>query len=245
MQRAFWTAFGYATQGLFGVTAVALIWFLTGLPAHGTVARPTPYTLALDTSLALLFAIPHSLLLLPAVRKALTRFVPGPLYGCFFCTVTCITALAVIAFWRPFSPVLGPARLRLEYAFPYAASWILFAYSVSLTGFGYQTGWTSFAYWLRGEKPPAREFNPKGLYRFLRHPIYFSFLLILWTPLVWSADRLLLNTIWTIYVFVGSYLKDRRLEHYLGGVYREYETRVPGYPLLPGPLGRLRTATRA
>src|SRR5207244_3234927 len=49
-----------------------------------------------------------------------------------------------------------------------------------------------------------------------------------------------LNAVWTCYVFVGSYFKDRRLEFFLGDVYRDYEARVPGYPLVgPGPLGRV------
>ena len=53
-----------------------------------------------------------------------------------------------------------------------------------------------------------------------------------------TLDHALLTGIWTIYIFIGSWLKDRRLEFYLGETYREYETRVPGYPFMTwGPLG--------
>lgn len=241
MHRLVWTVFGFLTQGVFGVTAVCLIWFLSGLPALATTAGPDVWRIAVDSGLSLLFALPHSLLLYPPVRRRITKVVPSPLYGCFFCTTTCLTALLLILFWQPFGVVFTPGRPALfVLALPYAAAWLLFAYSVSLTGFGYQTGWTPFLFWLRRQDPPRREFSPRGLYRFIRHPIYFSFLLIMWTPLVWSLDRFLLNAVWTIYVFVGSYLKDRRLEYYLGAAYRSYEAAVPGYPLLPGPLGRLR-----
>ena len=47
----------------------------------------------------------------------------------------------------------------------------------------------------------------------------------------------------TAYVAVGSWLKDRRLLFYLGDVYRSYQARVPGYPLVGfGPLGRVHRA---
>jgi hypothetical protein len=55
-----------------------------------------------------------------------------------------------------------------------------------------------------------------------------------------TIDRAVLTGVWTVYVFVGSYLKDRRMVHYLGTPYLEYQSQVPGYPLmLAGPLGRL------
>jgi hypothetical protein len=45
--------------------------------------------------------------------------------------------------------------------------------------------------------------------------------------------------VWTAYIAVGSYLKDERLAFFLGRTYREYQERVPGYPLIGfGPLGR-------
>jgi hypothetical protein len=49
-----------------------------------------------------------------------------------------------------------------------------------------------------------------------------------------------LTTVWTAYVFIGSYLKDRRLLHYVGQPYRQYLAEVPGYPgLIAGPLGKV------
>ena len=45
---------------------------------------------------------------------------------------------------------------------------------------------------------------------------------------------------WTVSIFIGSVLKDRRLARYLGEDYRAYQARVPGYPGIPfGPLARL------
>ena len=54
-----------------------------------------------------------------------------------------------------------------------------------------------------------------------------------------AADRAVLTGVWTVYIFVGSYLKDERLAHYLGQPYRRYQQQVAGYPfMLFGPLAK-------
>jgi len=54
-----------------------------------------------------------------------------------------------------------------------------------------------------------------------------------------TLDHASLTAIWTAYIFYGSFLKDRRLEHFIGQAYRECQRQVPGYPLVAsGPLGR-------
>ena len=58
-----------------------------------------------------------------------------------------------------------------------------------------------------------------------------------------TLDHAILTGFWTLYILFGSFLKDMRLEFYLGDVYRVYQQRVPGFPLMPfGPLARRRSA---
>jgi protein-S-isoprenylcysteine O-methyltransferase Ste14 len=117
--------------------------------------------------------------------------------------------------------------------------WGALLYSLSLTGLGYQNGWTPFYYWLRKRKLPRREFKPRGAYKLIRHPVYFSFLGLVWLTPRMSLDHAVLTAIWTTYLFYGSFLKDRRLEFFIGDSYRKYQAKVPGYPLMPwGPLAR-------
>ena len=117
--------------------------------------------------------------------------------------------------------------------------WGALLYSLSLTGMGYQNGWTPFYYWLRRQAPPRREFKPRGAYKLIRHPVYLSFLGLVWFTPRMTLDHAALTAIWTAYIFYGSFLKDRRLEHFVGETYKRYEAEVPGYPLVPfGPLAR-------
>jgi len=80
---------------------------------------------------------------------------------------------------------------------------------------------------------PRRGFAERGAYRFLRHPVYLSFLGLIWFTPRMTLDHALLTGIWTVYIFLGSWLKDRRLTFYLGDKYRSYAAAVPGYPLVP------------
>jgi methanethiol S-methyltransferase len=69
--------------------------------------------------------------------------------------------------------------------------------------------------------------------------VYLSFLgLVSFVPCM-ATDRATMTAVWTIYVFFGSYLKDRRMVHYLGISYRHYQAQAPGYPGIPvSPLER-------
>jgi protein-S-isoprenylcysteine O-methyltransferase Ste14 len=227
--------FGLGTQICFGLTIYLLFLFLR----NGASAESHRW-LVVDLLLALQFGVVHSLLLAPSVRRRLARMLPSQLYGSLFCLVTCAGLWFVFAYWRGSSAILWNAKGfgRLAVLSGFYASWAALFYSLRLTGIGYQTGWTQWLYWLRRQSLPLRDFKARGAYRWLRHPVYLSFLGLIWFTPRMSADHVVLTGVWTVYVFIGSFLKDRRLEFYLGDTYREYASRVPGYPgMFFGPLG--------
>ena len=237
MQRGYWIVFGAFAQLLFLPTVWNLYWFLKG---------PTELVehdgLWIDVVLALQFAIPHSVLLLPGVKRILERWVPASLYGSFFCIVTCVSLLITIINWRTSAEtvwqLVGWQSQLVVILF--VGTWGALVYSLSLTGLGYQTGWTTWLQWLKKQPQLPRRFEPRGAYRFLRHPVYLSFLGLLWLTPQMTVDRLLLAVIWSVYILVGSCLKDRRLSFYVGQVYLDYQARVPGFPAMPlGPLARI------
>lgn len=239
-QRWLGAGLGAGTQGLFLATVWYLFWFLKeGRPAQANAS------LAWDACLALQFAVVHSWLLLPGTRKRITRFLAGEFYGSLFCLATCAGLFVMFQGWQG-SPIMvweatGWWRTAIEAAF--YGSWVMLFYSLSLTGLGYQTGLTPWWHWLRRQPQPKREFAPRGVYLCMRHPVYLSFMGLIWFTPRMSLDHALLTGIWTAYIFVGSYLKDERLAFYYGDLYRIYQSRVIGYPLIGfGPLGKRRIA---
>jgi methanethiol S-methyltransferase len=231
-------AVGIATHLLFAVTVWRLFAFLSR-PTGPTSA----WAIGIDAALTLQFAVLHSLLLAPPVKKFLSPWISRSFYGCFYCVATCLCLLLTFWQWRTFGPTLwsldGISARVVQAGF--LGSWGALLYSLSLTGLGYQTGLTEWLHWVRRQPLPRREFHPRGVYRCLRHPVYLSFLGLLWFAPTMTADHALLTGVWTIYIFLGSWLKDLRLAFYLGDGYRHYAERVPGYPFVPlGPLARLR-----
>lgn len=236
--------FGIATQLLFVWTVWRLFFFLKDGPSHPVRS----FSPLVDLAWSLLFAVPHSLLLWPPVASKLKRFILPAFYGSFNCVVTCVCLLALFSGWTVSAGMVwelsGTARLLVQVAF--YLSWLALFYSLSLTGLGYQTGLTPWWNWLLRRPLPRRGFTPRGAYRWLRHPVYLSFLGLIWFTPRMTYDHALLTAVWTIYVFVGSYLKDERLAFYLGAAYRAYQAAVPGYPWIGiGPLGRHRAALSA
>ena len=174
-------------------------------------------------------------MLVPRTRKVLTRWIPQPFYDSTFCVVTCVSLLALFFGWRTSETVLWQASgwgVSVIHGCFYLC-WAALLYSLALTGLGYQNGWTPFYYWLRREQSPRREFAPRGAYKLIRHPVYLSFLGLVWFTPTMILDHAALTGIWTAYIFYGSFLKDRRLQHFIGEPYRDYQRRVPGFPLVP------------
>ena len=247
--RAFWIAFGVISQAMFAVTVGLLFLFLWGInlsPASIRTSNGFVGWIVWDMALLCQFAVSHSILLLPSTRKRLSRFIPSPQYGVFFCFMTCLSLWATILLWKS-CPMAVWDKSGIEGSAIHGAlivSWLSLFYSISLTGFGYQTGWTTWWAWFRRKKIAPRQFASHGAYRFFRHPIYLSFMGLIWSNPSMTADRFVLAVVWTIYIFIGSELKDRRLEFYIGDAYRSYRKRIPAYPWNANPRVIARTLVR-
>ena len=235
-----------AAHAALAVTVWFLFPFLQGLQPPPEAETSSLWWL-IDILLVLQFCVPHSLLLAPPVRDRLERRLPSALHGCLFCLTTCLSLLLLIWAWRRTPIVVWQLDgwPRSVVCGAYFLSWGALLYTLALTGYGWQTGWTPFWAWFRGAPPPRRPFVRHGAYRWLRHPVYLAFLGQIWLTPTATLDRALMMGLLTVYVAVGSWLKDRRLIFYLGDAYRSYQERVPGYPLVGfGPLGRVASGGR-
>nr|VFJ94735.1 MAG: Protein of unknown function (DUF1295) [Candidatus Kentron sp. LFY] len=74
---------------------------------------------------------------------------------------------------------------------------------------------------------PATLVLATGAYAWVRHPAYSTTLLLLWSYPDLTADRLLLNVVFTVWVIVGAILEERGLVEAFGEDYRAYQRTVP------------------
>ena len=222
-------AFGIATQLLFLWTVGQLFSFLRFGGTH-----PSSHWFGIDVLLSIGFAIPHSLLLAPPIQKIIKLWMPAGLLGCLHCSVTCLTLLFMFRNWGNCSTTLWHSTGIAEWAIlcGFYGSWVALFYSLFITGMFYQTGLAQWWYWLIQQKPPKREFVETGAYRWMRHPIYMSFLGLIWFSPTMTLDHAVLTFIWTAYIYAGSYFKDKRMIRFVGDDYRQYAKRVTGLPII-------------
>ncbi|MFN2236162.1 MAG: methyltransferase family protein [Anaerolineales bacterium] len=77
------------------------------------------------------------------------------------------------------------------------------------------------------------EMVSRGLYSWVRHPLYTGGLLLIWLVPTMTLNLLTVFVLLTIYLVLGAKLEEKRLVEEFGDEYRAYQARVP--MLLPVP----------
>jgi len=193
--------------------------------------------LLIDTVLSLLFFVQHSLMIRKSFRRKVTRFVPEAYYGAVYAIASGVALTVVVLFWQKTDTSLveinGALFWILRLLFGVAAGG--FYWGVSALGYFDSFGRREITRHLRSTKPKSVPFSVRGPYRWVRHPLYFFTLVMIWTCPHLTADRLLFNALWSIWLVVGSILEERDLVKEFGSKYREYQSKVPMLiPFKPG-----------
>jgi 2-polyprenyl-6-methoxyphenol hydroxylase-like FAD-dependent oxidoreductase/protein-S-isoprenylcysteine O-methyltransferase Ste14 len=202
--------------------------------------------------LILQFPILHSFFLGPVGRRWMGRLTPlglgRDLGTTLFALFASLQLTLVFLLWSPSGVVWyrpqGPAGW-IGWAIPYAASWILLIKGMGDAGLSVQMG--SLGWWavFRGHAPVYQPFQVRGLYKYVRQPVYIAFALTLWTGAVWTPDRLGLALAWTVYCMLGPLFKEQRYRKHYGLAYTLYQWSVPYWVprrpevALAGPVNRV------
>jgi protein-S-isoprenylcysteine O-methyltransferase Ste14 len=67
----------------------------------------------------------------------------------------------------------------------------------------------------------------RGSYAYVRHPLYFFSLLLIWFLPIMTLSALLFSSMATLYFWIGSIYEERRLSATFGDAYSQYKQRVP------------------
>lgn len=219
-----------------GASILAFGIFLLARPRGWVSLGFAPFvSLLVDAGLSLLFFVQHSGMVRRGFRKISARFAPTGGTSAVYAIASGVALLLVVIFWQSTDRVLfsaeGPARWILRLA-SLAAIVGIFAGSSSLGAFD-PFGVTPLIARMRGKTPRAPRFVVRGLYRWVRHPLYLFCLVIIWAHPVLTSDRLLLDVLWTAWIVIGTILEERDLAREFGTDYQQYQRRVP--MLLPRP----------
>jgi len=72
----------------------------------------------------------------------------------------------------------------------------------------------------------------RGLYRFVRHPLYLFGLIFLWLTPLMTLNMLIVYIALTLYIFAGAWFEERKLLRQFGAAYADYRARTP--MIVPG-----------
>lgn len=182
-----------------------------------------------DGLLSLLFFAQHSGMIRRSFRAGLTRLVPPHYIEAVFSLVSSLLLIAVVLFWQSSTAVIveleGVARWAARGVFLLGMAGLVWGVIAlkSLDPFGAK----AIKNHLEQRQPRPQQFQAKGPYLWVRHPLYFFLILLIWSCPDLTADRLLFNILWTAWIWLGSLWEERDLVADFGEEYRAYQKQVP------------------
>ncbi len=182
-----------------------------------------------DGLLSILFFIQHSGMIRTSFRTWLSPIVPRHYQPSTYAIASGIALTAVVLLWQPSQTVLYQAEglLRLLARAITVFAIVGFSWGVRALGNFDTFGIRPIRAYLRGRQLRASNIVVRGPYLWVRHPLYFFVLVLIWSAPDVSSDRLLFNVLWTLWVVLGTYLEEKDLVADFGEKYRHYQKTVP------------------
>lgn len=216
-----------ALSVLCGVGSIALfvVWPFEMVP----LSLGNPGTLLWDGLLSVAFFVQHSVMVRRSFKERLVRVAPERYVGAVYTIASGIVLAVLLVLWQRSPAVVvavdGPLRWLLRALSLLAVAGFLWGV-LSLPGFD-PLGLGPIRAHLRGKAPRASPFTVRGAYRWVRHPLYASLILLFWTDPLLTADRLLFDVLWTLWIVAGTVLEERDLVAEFGDKYCAYQREVP------------------
>ena len=214
---------GAASLGLFG-------WFAAFGPLGLIRFRFDPATLlAFDAALSGFFFVQHSVMIRVCCRRAASRLIPEHYCGAVYTIASAVALSALVLLWQESTAPLFEAgdRLRWLVRSPAVLGGAVFLWTAGALGKTDLFGVGAIRARMNNTSPNSPRFLVRGPYRWVRHPAYLASILVLWSQPRLTADRLLLNVLFTAWILTGAWLEERDLAARFGQPYRDYQRRVP------------------
>ena len=196
-----------------------------------------PALLLWDGMLSFLFFVQHSGMIRRPFRRSLSRVVPPHYNDAVFALTSGIALIATVAFWQSSETVV----YELQGIVRWAARSVFF---LAVLGMGWGVwalrsfdpfGRTAITDHLSGKPQRPQQFTVHGPYVWVRHPLYFLVLLLIWSCPDLTVDRLFFNFLWSAWIYVGTILEEKDLVSDFGEDYRQYKRKVPMLMPWKGP----------
>lgn len=175
------------------------------------------------------FGALHSLLAADAVKRRLKPRL-GAWYRAAYNILATLHLIAVLAvgYWLIDSGSLGlpPIVAGLQIAV-FVIGAAIFLHALRFYDLGRLGGLFQLYQAGRGRDEPDEEpLRTDGWHRYVRHPLYFAGLLMLWGAA--RSELGVATALWaSLYLVIGAWLEERKLLRHFGQAYADYRAKVP------------------
>jgi protein-S-isoprenylcysteine O-methyltransferase Ste14 len=240
IKRILFFAYGVTSYVIFLATFLYAIAFVGGFAVPTRLDGPLEGSLVdallINAALLTVFAVQHSVMARRWFKEWWTQVVPWTIERSTFVLFASLALLLLFWQWRP----IGVEIWTVEHPIGQGILWALFALgwgTVLIVTFlinhfdlfGLRQVWLP----LVGQPYTRVSFRTPLLYRYVRHPLYFGFLLAFWMTPTMTLAHLVFAIATTAYIVLAIQFEERDLVAEHGDRYRAYQQSVP--MLLPRP----------
>ena len=231
--RAFALLYGVVAYLVFVAAFLYAVGFVGNLSLPTTIDRgypgPPARAISIDLALLSLFAVQHSAMARSSFKRWWTQFIPTSMERSTYVLLSSLVLLLLFWQWRPIPNTVWSVTDPLAAGAIAAVHWIGWIVALSSTFltshfrfFGLSQVFTHFL----NQTLPATALKTSLFYKYVRHPLYFGFLLAFWATPSMTAGHLLFALATTGYILIGIQLEERDLIGVFGEDYRRYRRRV-------------------
>lgn len=187
-------------------------------------------SLLINAGLLTVFALQHSVMARPAFKKVWTKIVPKSVERSTYVLLASAALILIYWQWQPLPATIwnleGTPWETVLYVV-YFLGWGILLAGTFMISHAHLFGLQQVYQRLNNHKITFPEFQTRGFYQYIRHPLMTGFLIAFWATPHMTVGHLFFACATTGYILIALQFEEHDLIEYFGDRYRMYKEQVP------------------